>query len=94
MKFEGLEQNPETKSPWARLARSGKKVMKFLSGGRDVANIVDGKVNFYSGRAGDKSLKSSTLWGQRDERQKGIPATATWAERLAAIKRPGFAVQN
>ena len=29
--IRGLEQNPETKSRWAQLARSGKKVMQFLS---------------------------------------------------------------
>lgn len=46
----GLEQNPETKSRWAQLARSGKKVMQFLSEGRYVANVVDGKVTRY-GRA-------------------------------------------
>jgi len=39
----GLEQNPDTKSRWAQMARSGKKVMQFLSGGRYVANVVDGK---------------------------------------------------
>jgi hypothetical protein len=43
----GLEQNPETKSRWAQMARSGKKVMQFLSEGRYLANVVDGKVNFY-----------------------------------------------
>ncbi len=43
----GLEQNPETKSRWAQMARSGKKVMQFLSKGRYVANVVDGKMNFY-----------------------------------------------
>ena len=32
--IRGLEQNPETKSRWAQLARSGKKVMQFLSEGR------------------------------------------------------------
>jgi hypothetical protein len=42
-----LEQNPETKSRWAMLARSGKKVMQFLSEGRYVANVVDGKVISY-----------------------------------------------
>ena len=42
-----LEQNPDTKSPWAQLARSGKKVMQFLSDGRYVANVVDGKANLY-----------------------------------------------
>lgn len=48
--FRGLEQNPNTKSRWAQMARSGKKVMQFLSAGRYVANVVDGKVNFYGGR--------------------------------------------
>jgi hypothetical protein len=33
--IRGLEQNPQTKSRWAQLARSGKKVMQFLSEGRD-----------------------------------------------------------
>ena len=51
-KIRGLEQNPETKSQWAKLARSGKKVMQFLSEGRYVANVVDGKVTLYSGRIG------------------------------------------
>jgi hypothetical protein len=45
--IRGLEQNPETKSRWAQMAWSGKKVMQFLSEGRYVANVVDGKVNFY-----------------------------------------------
>ena len=48
--IRGLEQNPETKSRWAQLARSGKRVMQFLSEGRYVANDVDGKVTRY-GRA-------------------------------------------
>lgn len=48
--FRGLEQNPETKSRWAQLARSGKKVMQFLSEGHYMANVVDGKVTHY-GRA-------------------------------------------
>jgi len=50
--IRGLEQNPETKSRWAQMARSGKKVMQFLSEGRYVANVVDGKVNFYGRRPG------------------------------------------
>jgi len=45
--IRGLEQNPETKSRWAQMARSGKKVMQFLSEGRYVANVVEGKVNLY-----------------------------------------------
>jgi hypothetical protein len=45
--MRGLEQNPETKSRWAELARSGKRVMQFLSSGRYVAVVVDGKVTLY-----------------------------------------------
>lgn len=48
--IRGLEQNPQTKSRWAQMARSGKKVMQFLSEGRYVANVVDGKVNLYGKR--------------------------------------------
>ena len=54
-KIRGLEQNPETKSRWAQEARSGKKVMQFLSESRYVANVVDGKVNVY-GRGGGAGL--------------------------------------
>jgi NADPH-dependent ferric siderophore reductase len=45
--IRGLEQNPNTKSRWAQLARSGKKVMQFLSEGRYVANVADAKVTLY-----------------------------------------------
>jgi len=48
--IRGLEQNPQTKSRWAQMARSGKKVMQFLSEGRYVANVVDGKVTYYGKR--------------------------------------------
>jgi hypothetical protein len=47
--IRGLEQNPDTKSRWAQLARSGKKVMQFLSEGRYVAVVVDGKATIYGG---------------------------------------------
>jgi len=50
--IRGLEQNPETKSRWAQMARAGKKVMQFLSKGRYVANVADGKVIRYGRRAG------------------------------------------
>jgi len=59
--IRGLEQNPDTKSSWAQMARSDKKVMQFLSEGRYVANVVDGKVNLY----GRSSLQT------RQERQRG-----------------------
>ena len=42
-----LEENPETKSRWAAMARSGKKVMQFLEGGRYIAVVADRKVHFY-----------------------------------------------
>jgi hypothetical protein len=48
--IRGLEQNPDMKSRWAQMARSGKKVMQFLSGGRYVANVVDGKATLYGKR--------------------------------------------
>jgi hypothetical protein len=47
LELRGLEQNPETKSRWAQLAREGKKVMQFLNAGRYVANVVDGKATIY-----------------------------------------------
>jgi len=46
--LRGLEQNRETKSRWAAMAKNGKKVMQFLEGGRYVAVVADVKVHFYS----------------------------------------------
>ena len=46
--LRGLEQNPDTKSRWAAMARDGKKVMQFLEGGRYIAVVADGKVRFYA----------------------------------------------
>src|SRR5579864_1931322 len=45
--LRGLEQNPNTKSRWAPFARQGKKVMQFLSDGKYVGVVVDGKVQIY-----------------------------------------------
>ena len=45
--LRGLEQNPDTKSRWAAMARAGKKVMQFLDGGRYVGVVCDGKVKMY-----------------------------------------------
>ena len=45
--LRSLEQNPNTGSRWAELARAGKKVLQCLDRGRYVANVVDGRVNFY-----------------------------------------------
>lgn len=45
--YRALEQNPNTNSRWAQLAREGKKVMQFLIAGRYVANVADGEVFMY-----------------------------------------------
>ena len=45
--LRGLEQNPETASRWAQLARQGKKVMQFLQHRRYIAVVVDGRLQFY-----------------------------------------------
>src|SRR2546423_699283 len=45
--LRGLEQNPDTKSRWAAMARNGKKVMQFLEDGRYVAVVANGKVHLY-----------------------------------------------
>jgi hypothetical protein len=45
--LRGLEQNPNTKSRWAKLAREGKQVMQVLEHGKYVAVVVDGKVHVY-----------------------------------------------
>lgn len=50
--LRGLEQNPQTASRWAQLARSGHKVMQFLSRGRYIANVVDGKITLYKRGSG------------------------------------------
>jgi hypothetical protein len=48
--FRGVEQNPETGSNWAQMAREGHKVMQFLVAGRYVGNVADGKVTKYGGK--------------------------------------------
>jgi len=45
--LRGLEQNPNTKSRWAKQAREGKHVMQFLEQGKYIAVVVDGKVHIY-----------------------------------------------
>ena len=45
--LRGLEQNPNTKSRWAKLAREGKQVIQFLEQGKYVAVVVEGKVHIY-----------------------------------------------
>jgi hypothetical protein len=58
--IHGLEQNPKTASRWAQLARGGHQVMQFLSEGRYVANVVDGKVKFYGAKSNKKRTSKSS----------------------------------
>jgi hypothetical protein len=48
VEFRGLEQNPQTKSRWAKMAREGAKVMQFLRARRYVAVVADGVLKHYS----------------------------------------------
>ena len=48
--LRGLEQNPQTTSRWAQLARKGAKVMQFLLGGKYIAVIANGKITHYSSK--------------------------------------------
>jgi hypothetical protein len=45
--FRGLEQNPDAKSRWAKLAREGTLVMQFLEAGKYIAVIANGKLQIY-----------------------------------------------
>ena len=53
--LRGIEQNPDTASRWAAMARKGAKIMQFTEvpegaaqpRGRFFANVADGKVNWY-----------------------------------------------
>jgi hypothetical protein len=49
--FIGIEQNPKTKSRWAKLARDGQKVMQFLQAHKYVAVIVAGNFIPYGKRS-------------------------------------------
>ena len=50
MSITGLEQNPETNSTWARMARTGIKVMQFIHDGQYIAVVAAGKVTLYGKR--------------------------------------------
>ena len=54
--LRGLEQNPKTESRWAQLARADHKVMQFLSAGRYIGVVVDGRVTLYGGKKPDKPV--------------------------------------
>ena len=45
--LEGIEQNPEKTSPWAKLAREGHRIMQFRVGARYVGVVCDGAMTKY-----------------------------------------------
>jgi len=47
MKTVALQQNPNTRSEWAQLAREGHEVVQFKQNGRYVGVSVDGKFKPY-----------------------------------------------
>jgi hypothetical protein len=55
--LRGLQQNPDTKSRWAQLARSGKHVMQFLGKSGYLAVVCDGKVTLYGEARSDIKSK-------------------------------------
>lgn len=45
--IEGIEQNPDTNSRWAALARAGSQIMQFRWRGRYIGNVCDGALLRY-----------------------------------------------
>lgn len=46
-RIDGIEQNPQTSSRWAALARQGKRVMQFSCARRYIGNVCEGKLLRY-----------------------------------------------
>jgi hypothetical protein len=55
MSITGLEQNPDTKSNWARMARDGIKVMQFIHDRKYIAVVAARKVVLYGKRRREPS---------------------------------------
>ncbi len=45
--IDGIEQNPETKSRWAKMAQEGKRIMQFSAKRRYFANVSEGSLTRY-----------------------------------------------
>jgi hypothetical protein len=45
--IEGIEQNPQTSSRWAKLAQQGSRIMQFSRNGRYFANVCEGRLTRY-----------------------------------------------
>ena len=52
--YRGLEQNPQTKSRWAQMARGGAKVMQFLQAGVYVGVVADGVLKHYGRKVNEE----------------------------------------
>jgi NADPH-dependent ferric siderophore reductase len=50
VEYRGLEENPQTASRWAKLAREGAKVMQFLQAGKYIGVVADGAMKRYGPR--------------------------------------------
>ena len=48
VEYRGLEQNPQTRSRWGKMAREGAKVMQFLRARRYVGVVADGVLKHYN----------------------------------------------
>jgi hypothetical protein len=46
--IDGIEQNPETSSRWAVMARQGKRVMQFSYQRRYIGNVCEGELLRYA----------------------------------------------
>lgn len=46
-RITGIEQNPQTRSRWAELARQGKRIMQFSLRGTYFANVSEGELKAY-----------------------------------------------
>ncbi len=46
-RLDGIEQNPQTGSRWAELARQGERIMQFSVNRRYVGNVCEGKLLRY-----------------------------------------------
>jgi hypothetical protein len=46
-RLEGIEQNPLTRSNWAKLAQQGQRIMQFSADRRYFANVCEGRLTRY-----------------------------------------------
>jgi hypothetical protein len=46
-RIEGIEQNPEKASTWAKRASQGERIMQFSVHGRYIGNVAEGKLTRY-----------------------------------------------